>query len=70
MPVDLLGDVPANRGLSDLLYHLLDEPFGALFAWQLRALHAHQEGVDDVLRVVGQLPDIGSPDLDELTELL
>jgi hypothetical protein len=34
------------------------------------ALDAHQEGVDDILHVVGQLPSVLGSDLDQLVELL
>jgi hypothetical protein len=43
-------------------------PFGATFAGFLRALdYTHQEGIDDVLHVVGRhLPYIARPDPDQL----
>ena len=59
-----------SLSLGDNIPHLLKELFGALFAWGISALDAHQEGVHDVLHVVGQLPGIAGPDLDQLADLL
>jgi len=68
--VDILSDLTASHGLGDLSYHLLEDLFGALFACGIRTLDVHHEGVDYVLHVIGQLPDIPGPDPLQLVELL
>ena len=59
-----------SLGLGYNIPHLFKKPFGALFAWGIRALDTHHEGVDDILHVVGQLPDIPGPDPLQVVELL
>ena len=59
-----------SLSLGDNIPHLLKEYFGDLFAWGIRALDTHKEGVHHVLHIVGQLPGVMGPDLDQLTNLL
>ena len=68
--LDILADLVPSLGFGDNIPHLPKESFGALSAWGIRALDAHQEGVYDVFHVVGQLPYVTHPDHDLLFDLL
>ena len=59
-----------SGGLGDKTHHLLNEPLGALFAGGLNAMDAHEEGVNDIFHVLGQISNIVRPDPDLLFELL
>jgi hypothetical protein len=67
---DGVGNIMATIGFLELAAHFLEKPPESSRAGDgLTALDVYMEVVDDILHVVGQLPDIASPKFGLGTEL-